>query len=227
MPSYLYGLVPDADRARMPEDLRGLGDAPVRVVSCGALGAIVGDVARAPTPRLDDVRCHDRVLRVAVEAGCTVIASRFGQAFHDDQELCREVSAHGAAAARTLAAHQGCVEMRILVAGAAGPAATAASPIVSDHESPGRAYLERLRQQHTERPLAFSVRAGIGATVRAERVEALPGDAGLAVVHLVARPDLPAWRDAVARLPALATSRVVGPLPLYSFAEPLPGGPGE
>lgn len=226
MPSYLYGLVPGADRARLPDDLRGLDDARVRVTPCGPLGAIVSDLARAPAPRMDDVKRHDRVLRDAVAAGYTVIASRFGQTFGDDQALCREVNAHGAVAIRLFAAHDACVEMRILVPGAAVPASPGPTPAPEAPGGPGRAYLERLRQQRAARTPAFSIRAGIGAIVRAERVESLPGDAGVAVAHLVARPDLPAWHDAVARLPALATSRVIGPLPLYSFAEP-DGGPDE
>lgn len=227
MPSYLYGLVPGADGARTPAELRGLHDAPVRIVSCGSLGAIVSDVARTPSPGLDDVQRHDRVLRDAVAAGCTVIASRFGQIFRDDQELCSEVSSHGARAARALAEHAGCVEMRLLVPGAAVPAPPAPVPAAPEPQSPGRAYLERVREQNAERRPAYSVRAGIGAIVRAERVEALPGGAGVAVAHLVARPDLAEWRDAVARLPALATARVIGPLPLYSFAEPPSGGTDE
>lgn len=227
MPSYLYGLVPGADRPRMPSDLRGLGDAPVRVAPCGPLGAIVSDVARAPAALVDDVTRHDRVLRDAVAAGCTVLASRFGQTFRDDLELCREVSAHGALATRILAEHDGCVEMRILVAGAAVSPSPAPTPAAAKSEGPGRAYLERLRRQSAARNPAFSIRAGIGAIVRAEHVESLPGGAGVAVAHLVARPDLPAWRDAIGRLPALATSRVIGPLPLYSFAEPRAAGPDE
>jgi hypothetical protein len=84
--------------------------------------------------------------------------------------------------------------------------------------TPGRAYLEQLRSRES-RLVSHALQAALGSVVRAEVIHAPePNTELLAVSHLVRAEDVEAYRAAVARQPELSDARVVGPLPLYSFA---------
>ena len=219
MGTYLYGLVLARNARRVPATA-GIEGAPVRVIDCDILGAIVSTVHVAP-PRasLDDVRLHDAVLRAAVNAGATVAAVRFKQSFVDDDEACRHVAERGERIARLLEDYDGCVEMRLLL-----PVSHDApvEPVVPPEQGPGRAYLEMLRAESRGRKVNLALADALGAVIRAERVEELPKSRGVVFAHLVARNALTAYRDAVAALPSLSGAKLVGPLALYSFAEPAP-----
>jgi hypothetical protein len=122
--------------------------------------------------------------------------------------------------------YDGCVEMRLLLAGLpeeATPPETVSAPI---EMGPGRAYLEQVRGQREPgvRKLAehLALREALGPIVRAERVEELPKARGVAFAHLIQRRSETEYRDAVAALPSLARGTLVGPLALYTFAEPAP-----
>ena len=216
MPTLLYGLTLAAEGAPEAAAVR---DAAARVLDCGALRAIVATVAAKPAATLDAVRAHDAVLRRAVDAGATVAAVRFGQLFDDDDACCGEVVARAGRVRALLSEHEGCVEMRILlpVPGEEAPRSEGDLP-----PGPGRAYLESLRPPAA--PLHLALKPALGALVRQERVEGFVSrkgrTRGVAFAHLVPRAQLDAYREAIRGLPALAEARVVGPLPLYSFAEP-------
>ena len=218
MPTFLYGLTLRNDPR--PPAVDGIGGVPCRHLSCGDVTAIVCTLDAKPEPTLDAVRAHDAVLRRHVTAGATVAAVRFGQWFDDDAACAEEVRQRSSRVASLLRDHAGCVEMRVLlpvpeptpVPAAPGPAA-----------APGRAYLESLRTRGQVAP-QIALRPMLGPSVRAERVEGFAsrqGSArGVAFAHLVHRDRLTEYRDALRALPALRDARVVGPLPLYSFAEP-------
>jgi hypothetical protein len=219
--SYLYGLILSASASRVPAGIRGIDGGDVRVVAPAgsALTGIASDLARVlHGGNLVDVRAHDDALRAIVDAGVTVAASRFGQTFDDDDALRAAVADAADRIVGALQTFDGAVEMRVLVA--AEPAAVPpARPSRDDRaQTPGRAYLEQLRQRLE--PSALSLRSALGPVVRAERVEHLAGGRGVAFAHLVARDDVGAYREAVAALPALSDATVVGPLPLYSFTGP-------
>jgi hypothetical protein len=222
--TYLYGLVAGS-AAKIPHDIVGIQDAPVRVVRCGDLGALVSTLERIPRARasLDNVRAHDAVLQSVVDRGATAAAVRFGQSFADDDDLCRYVNERGERVAHLLRDYDGCVEIRVLLAQDASAETPAQTPAGAE-TGPGRAYLENLRAagggragEHLQR---MALRSALGPVVRAERVEELPKSRGVVFAHLVRRDDLPAYREALAALPALADAKLVGPLALYSFAEP-------
>jgi gas vesicle protein GvpL/GvpF len=201
----------------------GLQDSAVRVLTCGALGAIVSTVERMPArATLDDVRAHDGVLQAVVDAGTTAAALRFGQSFAGDDEVCRHVTEHAERLAGVLEEYDGCVEVRLLLAHAPESEPEPAKPVTTGSGAgPGRAYLEQLRnaREHMKR---LALRSALGPVVRAERVEELPRSRGVVFSHLVQRDELPAYRDAVSAIPALAEAKMVGPLALYSFAEATP-----
>lgn len=221
MPSYLYGLILSANASRVPAGIRGIAGADVRVVASegSALTGIASDLARALNRGdLVDVRAHDDVLRAIVDAGVTVVASRFGQTFDDDDAARTAVADAADRIVGALETFDGAVEMRVLVA-AEPPAVPPARKSPDDaSRTPGRAYLEQLRARLE--PSALPLRSALGPVVRAERIEHLAGGRGVAFAHLVARGDVGAYREAVAGLPALSDATVVGPLPLYSFTGP-------
>lgn len=225
MPTYLYGLILSRNAARIHDGITGIEGGRLRTISCGALAALVSDVERVPSrSSLDHIRAHDAALRAVVAAGVTAVASRFGQLFADDGDTCRDVGQHASRVERLLHDHDGCVEMRVVLAHSGAdpePAPTQATAAESEL-SPGRAYLEQLRARAAlaaERVPRISLAGALGPVVRRERVELLPNDAGIVVSHLVSRDEESAYRAAVAELPALSAAKVVGPLPLYGFSD--------
>lgn len=219
MPILLYGLTLPGDP--MPGGIAGLDGERCRALDCGDLAAIVSPVTGKPTATLDAVRAHDRVLRFCVAAGATVAAVRFGQVFDDGDACIREVSERSPAVAALLRESRGCVEMRVLLPVAEEqPVTTPAAPQAG---TPGRAYLESLRARGEVAP-ALALRPILGPVVRAERVEGFASRRenvrGVAFAHLVHRGQLDEYREAVRSVPSLTEARIVGPLPLYSFAEP-------
>lgn len=230
MATYLYGLVLARNAPRVTGNARGLDSAPVRVVTCNELAALVSTIAEQPSATLDAVRSHDEALQGVIDSGVTAAAARFGQTFATDADVCRHVGdraggggdgeAGGARIARVLEEFDGCVEMRILVADATAiertgslpaKAALSSRPRHDGGSGPGAAYLQRLRESEktrggewesdpTSRP---SLAAAIGSAVRAERVSALAGRGGAVFAHLVRRGEVGEYRKVVEALPAL------------------------
>ena len=218
MPILLYGLTLPGDP--VPGGLAGIDGGRCRALECGDVAAIVSTVTAKPATTLDAVRAHDGVLRSCVAAGATVAAVRFGQVFDDDDACIREVGERSATVAALLRDSSGCVEMRVLLPVADTPAA---APAVPPAVTPGRAYMESLRARGEVAP-ALALRPMLGPVVRAERVEGFASRRenvrGVAFAHLVHRDRLDEYREAVRSVPSLTEARIVGPLPLYSFAEP-------
>jgi len=206
----------------VPAGVRGIDGTAVRVLVCDDLGALVSTRDRATVePTIDAVRAHDAAVQAAVDAGVTVAASRFRQSFADDAEACQHVMTHGARIAAMLEERDGCVEMRVLVQDSQRFPSVSAEPAGDvPRGGPGLAYLQQLRDKG-ESMRRLSVRNALGpdAGVRAERITPIRDDAA-AFAHLVHRDDLAAYRAAFSRVPALADATVVGPLALYTFAEP-------
>ncbi|RFU39090.1 hypothetical protein DZF91_24240 [Actinomadura logoneensis] len=82
VPQYVYG-VTRAD-ATIPDDLAGLEDQPVRVVSHDGLAALTSDLPTGrPLGQRADLMAHQRVLQALVEGGTPVLPFRFGAALAD------------------------------------------------------------------------------------------------------------------------------------------------
>jgi hypothetical protein len=216
VPTYLYGLLLARNAHLVPAHITGIAGGGVRVLRCDQLAAIVSTLDRAPARAIDDVRAHDHALQSVVNHGATAAAGRFGQTFAGDAEVRSHVIEHGGRIARLLSEWDGCVEMRLLLA--AMPERPAA-PSRGDAVGPGRAYLDRIRANRDALD-ALALRDALGPMIRAERVEQLANDRGIAYSHLVERSRESEYRAAVGALPALAEGTIVGPLALYAFAEP-------
>lgn len=219
MAKYLYGLVLARNAHLVPAHITGLDSTVLRVVTCDELGALVSTLERAPAHSLDDVRAHDHALQSVVHHGSTAAAVRFGQTFPTDDDVRRHVGERGTRIARVLSEFDGCVEMRLLVAHSDEALAAAPATEAPADTGPGRAYLEQLRGSR-ERYTSLGLTDALGTVVRAERVEELPKSRGVVFAHLIRRSDERAYREAVSAFPALAAASIVGPLALYSFAEP-------
>ena len=221
MPSYLYGLILSANASGVPSGVVGIDAAPVRVVDCGVVSALASDARRdVDRTSLADVQAHDAALRAVSDAGVTVAASRFGQQLASDAALADAVRDSGDRVRRLLEQFDGAVEMRLLLAGDAAALDEPRSPPAAAPASsgPGTAYLRDVASRNAPPPV--SLRAAFGPVVLAERAEYLPERRGVAIAHLVQRASLPDYREAVQSIPSLSDARVVGPLPLYSFADP-------
>lgn len=217
MPSYLYGLLLNEHAGSVPRDAPGLSRSAVRALRCEPLTALVSTVERSPVAAtLDAIRAHDDVLQHVVNAGVTVAAARFNQAFEDDAALCAHVRERAERVLQLLRTYDGCVEMRLLVRDTDDLEQGGGAPVSNAADSPGRAYLERLRAQHAPQ---LSLADALGPAVRAERVALLPGDRGAVFAHLVEQTHVGSYREAVASYPALRNATIVGPLALYTFAE--------
>jgi hypothetical protein len=216
MATWLYGLILPRNAARVPGDVRGIGETPVRLLSCEGVSAVVGTIDYAvPRSDLAAVRAHDRVLRRIAERSVTVAAMRFGQFFPTDTQACADLATRVRDAAGTLERLDGMVEMRVLLPESEAPFTAQ----VAEEVGPGRAYLERVRRNQPVNGL--SLRSAMGPLVHDERVEKLhmPGATGVAFAHLIDAQTVDRYRGAIGKLPDLANARVIGPLPLYSFAD--------
>lgn len=211
MQTYLYGLILGRNAHLIPAHISGIDGAPLRVLPCDGLSALVSAVNSPNSNDLNALRAHDHAMQAVVHHGTTAAAVRFGQTFADDADLRAHLAKRATDLAATLEALDGCVEMRLLMAiPQAAPAETLSS-------SPGRAYLESLRG--AKRVAGLALRAALGPTVRAEVVEDLAGGSGVVFAHLIRREDESEYREAVAAQPSLSEARIVGPLPLHAFAE--------
>ncbi|MEX2179979.1 MAG: GvpL/GvpF family gas vesicle protein [Gemmatimonadaceae bacterium] len=219
MAIHLYGLILGRNAPRVRGRIAGIGGAEVTVLAAEPLVALVSAHAASPSrASLDDVRAHDDVLRLVVDMGITVAASRFGQRFPDEAVLRRHLADSADRIAAVLTSFDGAVEMRLLLPAGSDLLPPRAAEQVPEDAGPGRAYLETLRSRVAAPPV--SLRAALGPAVLSERVEYLAKSRGVAFAHLVQRENVPGYLEAVGSLPALSDARVVGPLPLYSFAEP-------
>ena len=218
MATYLYGLIRDADAARVP-GVAGLQGGPVRTIRCGAIAGIASTVeADRVTPSAELIRAHDGVLRAVAEAGITALPIRFAQTFSSDDAPC-EYLRDRPQLARTLETYSGCVEMHVVMSTAAGQLDWARAPSATaspETRGPGAEYLESVRAAQARRA-DFTLKPMLGPVVRAENPTLLAEGRGVSFAHLIQREDIEAYREAVASFPALAEAQVVGPLPLYSF----------
>jgi hypothetical protein len=216
VPTYLYGLVLSRNAGRVPANVTGLDRAPVRVVVCDDLAALVSTVDQSPSRHdLASIAIHDRATSQVVRHATTVAASRFGQTFADDTALCAELSSSSQRVRTTLERYDGYGEMRITMREAMESPTPVRAPTASP-ESPGRAYLQSLREKLNPRA-PVDLRPILGDLVLDERVERRKDLQTIA--HLVRFDDEARYRMVLRAHPALEGASIAGPHALYAFAE--------
>jgi Gas vesicle synthesis protein GvpL/GvpF len=218
---YLYAIL-----ARAPSSPCGSGVCaePLRLVACGDLVAVVGDLPATPEATAMTLRTQDTVLRRLALAVDAVLPARFGTLLADDGAVSEALTRRREALAQALGRVAGCEQMTLRVWGEGVAAAATAGGGAAG--GPGTRYLAARRQAHEQAqrvPELEPLRRRLGDLVRAERVERHDRPPLLATVqHLVPR-------GAGGRYVALADETreamkpwrvsVTGPWLPYAFAE--------
>ncbi|WP_128434244.1 GvpL/GvpF family gas vesicle protein [Streptomyces cyaneus] len=246
MSTYVYGITASS-HADVPKDLAGVGDPPrpVRVLTEGALAALVSDAPEDLRPKRRELLAHSNVLAEAGATGC-VLPMRFGSVAPDDDTVTGVLAERGKHYEERLRALDGKVEYNVKATHAEEAVlhrVLAENPEIramtqANRQSGGGTYEERLRLgemvvaavkaqeaedatdvQHTLEPVADAVSVGPESTGWLANVS-----------FLVARDSAETFMTAVEQLrkghPHLDL-RVNGPLPPYSFVEPGPAEPAD
>jgi hypothetical protein len=222
---YVYALLGEA-----PHTALGLGLAgePLRLVACGAVHAVTGELAAGPSPEPGALRAHDSVVRAVAAAAPAVLPVRFGTLLADEATLAGALRARAAELGTALALVAGREQMTVRLFGEAAPAEEREAPATAGAPGPGTRYLgERLREQRRSLPAIERLRTALAPLVHAARVEPHDTPPLLAsVYHLVSRGSADRYRAALAAACAdLHPLRVAvtGPWPPYAFAPGLAG----
>ncbi|NEA66837.1 GvpL/GvpF family gas vesicle protein [Streptomyces sp. SID12488] len=249
MGTYVYGITA-ADHPELrslARQLHGVGDPPrsVRVLTEGALAAIVSDAPEELRPQREDLLAHQHVLEEAGAAGC-VLPMPFGSVAPDDDAATSVLAERAEHYAERLEALDGNVEYRVEVRHeeevvlhrvlAENPELRALAEAnrqagggsYDDRVSLGEMVVAAVRVREAED--AVEVRHSLEPSAVAVSVGAESNGRPADVSFLVARDSAEAFRTATEGLrkahPYLEV-RVQGPLPPYSFVEPGPAEPAD
>ena len=205
-------------RQSAPPRGRGLAREPLRVLTAGAVSAIVGTLPRAPSASRDQLTRYDAVIRGLAERLPAVLPARVGTCFPDPEELRMVLQSRQLTFRRALAHVRGRAQMTVRVIGVPGPP-RASSPAHAGTRPTGTEYLRGRAAAEREISGFDPVRDAVRRWVRDERVEKQKNIAS--VYHLVPRRAAPSYRRALERAAAAAGLQVVvsGPWPPYAFAE--------
>ncbi|WP_031475799.1 GvpL/GvpF family gas vesicle protein [Streptomyces bicolor] len=246
MSTYVYGITASSHPG-LPKDMEGIGEPPrpVRVLTAGALAALVSDAPEELRPKRRELLAHSRVLAEAGATGC-VLPMRFGSVAPDDDTVTGVLAERAEHYQERLAALDGKVEYNVKATHAEEAVlhrVLATNPEIramteANRQAGGGSYEQRLRLgemvaaavkaqeaedatdvQHTLEPAADAVSVGPESTGWLANVS-----------FLVARDEVETFMTAVEQLrkghPHLDLS-VNGPLPPYSFVEPGPAEPAD
>lgn len=213
----LYALVTPVRPAPRIRDVHGR---PLRFVGTQRLGALVGEVRRAPAPTRQALLAYHRVMAEVAEHYASMLPARFGALLDDEAELAYVLQSRRPSFLRSLAHVRGRAQMTVRLAG------TTPSPAVAVEASAARngtAYLRAraASQQALADTAEFrAIRGIVGRWVRDERLERHNGI--VTMYHLVARSRVSRYRNALHRLMLAPGVRlyVTGPFPPFAFADP-------
>jgi hypothetical protein len=189
-----------------PPELTGARGEPLRVLRCGELELVHGEVP--PPLSAEALRAHEAAVRRIAESAVACLPARFGCCAEDEAALSQLIESRQMELAEALRLVRGREQMTLRVHGA-----RAAPPAAG---GPGTRYLEQRRRAMTL-PELDPLRAALATLVRAERIE---GHADVAsVYHLIDRGGAAAYQRAVEsiRLDGLRVA-ISGPWPAWSFA---------
>lgn len=247
MSTHLYCVLPYQMRGTgaIPPGLSGVDGCRVRELPVDGLVAWVSDIerelpARPLTPKLADgpfwfngLKEHDAVVEAALETGTTPVPARFGQRFLDD-DACRAALVSRAASVETLlATMQGFVEMTVIITPSTTRMLRDLEPVIPEmlepqHRDARPRHVEKLRSGEAAThaitdatdDLAGRIRIATADVVRRSTVHGSVTPMPLRTIsHLVARDDVPRYKDALATVRAGHEFRFlsIGPRAPYSF----------
>jgi hypothetical protein len=234
MTTHLYCVLPHRVHASVPPGLSGLAGAAVRALSVADLVAWVSDAARSLSVSVEGVRAHDAVVEAALETGSTPVPARFGQRFDDDDACCAALASRAASVASLLATMQGYVEMTLIITPSTRRMVRDLEPVIPEMIEPdstgaGRRYLDALRKRENTTgavkkaidELARALSEAAGPLVQRAMVHQSVTPLPLCTIsHLVARGDVPRYKEAIAGVRSGSEFRylMIGPRAPYSFS---------
>jgi hypothetical protein len=202
----------------------------LRVVSCGKLLAVVGDLSASPAVTSTTLREHDRTIRRMSGITDAVLPLRFGSMVDGEIELARRLEPAEAALEAALVRVAGREQMTVRVyerqaRGEAITRSTAAALEAAVDLGPGARYLLERRRAHEHDPHRAALDAVLAAPasfIRAQRLEPHGSPPLIASIHhLIDRGQGEAYAAALhagtADLVDAAVT-VSGPWPPYAFA---------
>jgi len=239
-PVYVYGIVPAG--APVPDDLHGIGDAQVHVVTDGSVAALTSQLPSSrPLGMAADLRAHARVIETVFQS-CAVLPMRFGAALENTDTVVAELLE------RHTDAFVGALERidnheQFILRGRYLQGAAFAEVLAEDPQVARKSAWLRERDADTHRLEAIQLGALVAralerkqkadtefmraflephVTAIAERDPASP-ETAVDAAFLVPRPVRPTFEQAAEELGRRWDSRIrlrlVGPLPAYDFAQ--------
>ena len=219
---YLYTLVDEEDPDHLGE---GIAGEPLRLVHCGGIKAVTGEIIERPSPDRETLQAQDAVVRRLAERFSALLPARFGEAFEDERALAGRIAPRSRELTEALALVRGCVQMTLRVFGAPEPTQEATP---DPAWGAGRRYLETHRREQ-ERARALPeidpLREVLRPLLRAERIERherhTAGRLLGTAYHLIARAQTGAYLAALESAGERIGGRRVaasGPWPPYAFA---------
>ena len=238
---YVYGIVPAG--LPVPDDLAGVGDAPVRVVADGSVAALTSTLPSRPLGTAADLRAHARVIETIYQS-CAVLPMRFGAALENAHAVVAELlEPHTdafASALQRIDNHE-----QFVLRGRYFQGAALSEVLAEDRQVARMSAWLRERDADTHRLEAIQLGTLVARALERKQqadmkfmmelleprvtaaIERAPASPEIAVdsAFLVRRPDRPAFEQEAEELGRRWDSRVrlrlVGPLPAYDFAQPV------
>jgi hypothetical protein len=214
---YMYALVDEDSAGPLGE---GSAGEPLRLVRCGAVSAVVGDLPERPQPERETLERQDAVVRRLAERFAAILPARFGEVFADEASLAGRIASREREMTEALARVRGCVQMTLRVFGEPAP-----EPETAEEGGPGSRYLaarRRAAERARSLPEIEPLREALRPLLRAERIERHGAGPLLGTAyHLVLRGQDGAYREALESARERIGGRRVaatGPWPPYAFA---------
>ena len=226
MSLYVYALVAKAPSEGLGSGMNGEA---LRVVTCGGLLAVVGDMSAPPAVTSTALREHDRAIRRMTAITDTVLPMRFGSMVDGELDLARRLEPAEATLEAALVRVAGREQMtvRVYERQPRGEEDTriAAPPAAAADLGPGARYLlERRRtlENDPHRAALDAVLAAPASFIRGQRIESHGSRPLIASVHhLIERGQGEAYAAVLHAGTADlidAAVTVSGPWPPYAFA---------
>jgi hypothetical protein len=225
---YVYCLAEGVDR--LNNTLRGVSDAPVRIVKFEDLSAVVSDCRPEDfqVTRKNALAHHEVVQSITEQT--TPLPARFG-ALVTVEQLSNYVSTHHQAIKAKLAHVRGGVEMNVRMIRTITRADASQVPENENVPGPGTAFLLEKRKEilraeagvDRKKQLSSWLREKLGDLIKEEKISIVPSETVILARadHLIERVDVQEYRTkmgkAVEERPEVRFM-VSGPWPPYSFA---------
>ncbi len=220
----VYGLTRD-DGRRVAG--RGISGERLRVVRLGTIAAVVGDIARTPSPTEARLRAYLSVVAALAARYPAILPVRFGTLMEDDTELQTILRAREKNIRSQLSRVRGRVQMtvRIVVPVRGVRLQADHGPAKAGHDVPekssGSEYLlARAREQRASSIPGFApLSRAVARWVKDERVDRR-GDV-VTVYHLIPAAAADRYANAMEEAAAATGIRVMvsGPWPAHAFAD--------